>query len=188
MKSINLIALIAFAIAINGCSENLNNEATKAVQDRLSDPESAQFRKVTSYRGNVVCGEVNAKNKLGGYIGFRFFVYDKTNGPAQVTFDPRPDMAKLLCNSASESQQAANEVEQAAKAAEQVRASEKLELSAAQTKCDEARFTQSNYNKLLENPATDIPENRKIRNDAVEVADYQCERAKALTKSIKTGG
>jgi hypothetical protein len=41
----------------------------------LRDPESARFRKVfISPRGRAVCGEVNAKNSMGGYVGFRRFI------------------------------------------------------------------------------------------------------------------
>lgn len=42
----------------------------KRVRDALLDPSSAQFR---NQNGN--CGEVNAKNRMGGYIGFNRYVY-----------------------------------------------------------------------------------------------------------------
>ncbi|MEI2679097.1 MAG: hypothetical protein V9G29_15335 [Burkholderiaceae bacterium] len=49
------------------------------VLDRLSDPTSAQFRKVKLLKGNNgLCGEINAKNKLGGYVGFSAFAVDST--------------------------------------------------------------------------------------------------------------
>jgi hypothetical protein len=58
------------------------------VRDRLTDPGSAQFRDVQHYGEtfvakdgtrdrmglHVVCGNVNAKDKLGGYGGYRGFV------------------------------------------------------------------------------------------------------------------
>ena|SRR6185503_9265874 len=52
-----------------------------AVREHLNDPRSAQFqneRSLTNKNGNkVVCGEVNAKNGFGGYVGFtRFYVED----------------------------------------------------------------------------------------------------------------
>lgn len=37
----------------------------------LFDPEAAKFRNI---KGN--CGEINAKNKMGGYTGYRRFIYD----------------------------------------------------------------------------------------------------------------
>lgn len=54
------------------------------VKRRLFDPDSAKFRNVTHGRGNV-CGEVNAKNKMGGYVGFKAFIVYQ--GTAFVTSD-----------------------------------------------------------------------------------------------------
>lgn len=56
-------------------------EAKDLVRARLTDPDSAQFRNlfnVTSVKGELVtCGEVNAKNQLGGYTGYaHFFIAD----------------------------------------------------------------------------------------------------------------
>ena len=52
--------------------------AKRAVQGALKDPNSAQFEEVranyTEEFGVVACGRVNAKNELGGYIGFKRFI------------------------------------------------------------------------------------------------------------------
>lgn len=41
----------------------------------LKDPGSAQFRSMElKAGGTVLCGEINAKNSFGGYVGFRPFV------------------------------------------------------------------------------------------------------------------
>ena len=43
----------------------------------LKDPDSAKFRNVRFVKYNnqiVVCGEVNAKNSYGGYVGFSEFI------------------------------------------------------------------------------------------------------------------
>lgn len=49
-----------------------------AVSRNLNDPDSAQFRdlRLTTYHGKrFMCGEVNARNRMGGLVGFtRFFV------------------------------------------------------------------------------------------------------------------
>jgi len=63
--------------------------------DRFSDPDSAKFRKVFVIKGTV-CGEVNAKNLMGGYVGYRRFVVNE--GDALVdsgssTFDELWDVA-----------------------------------------------------------------------------------------------
>lgn len=59
----------------------------------LIDPSSAQFRNIqvfldvpgstlrttgskTTPLVDVVCGEVNSKNRMGGYVGFRYFYWD----------------------------------------------------------------------------------------------------------------
>ena len=65
-------------------------EQTKhAVKAILKDPESAQFRNfyTKSWTGkpspmDPVCGEVNAKNSYGGYIGFTRFYQADPNSPA----------------------------------------------------------------------------------------------------------
>lgn len=52
------------------------------------DPESAQFRNVRAAdvtlkdgnRERRVCGEVNAKNRMGGYAGYQFFGGVLNNG------------------------------------------------------------------------------------------------------------
>ena len=54
-------------------------KAKTKVAERLIDPASAQFRSVAVYVGRAgehygLCGEVNARNRLGGYTGFVPFV------------------------------------------------------------------------------------------------------------------
>lgn len=50
-------------------------QEVKFIEDKarsgLFDPEAAKFRNI---KGN--CGEINAKNKVGGYTGYRRFIYD----------------------------------------------------------------------------------------------------------------
>jgi hypothetical protein len=61
-------------------ASNREAEAVAKVIDRLKDPESARIRNVRSSLHSLssgeryVCGEVNAKNAHGGYVGFRNFV------------------------------------------------------------------------------------------------------------------
>jgi hypothetical protein len=50
------------------------------IKSKLTDPDSARFRNVMAVRpksfssGFLFCGEVNAKNQLGGYVGFQPFL------------------------------------------------------------------------------------------------------------------
>lgn len=81
-----LLAVIALPILIFGgvaaCSqaspklsevEHRAESAATAVRNQLRDPQSSQFRKVY-VAGDVVCGEVNARNGFGGLAGFAPFI------------------------------------------------------------------------------------------------------------------
>lgn len=46
-------------------------KAREVFQSKLRDPESAQFRNERLTRTGVLCGEVNSKNGMGGYTGFK---------------------------------------------------------------------------------------------------------------------
>lgn len=43
------------------------------VLSQLNDPGSATFQDVTVRKDSTVCGKVNSKNKIGGYVGFQDF-------------------------------------------------------------------------------------------------------------------
>lgn len=76
MKKIYIFAL---ATCFLGCKGELDKEQISndvgfnyvqdIVKKELSDPESAQFRNQSGF-----CGELNSKNKFGGYVGFHKFV------------------------------------------------------------------------------------------------------------------
>jgi hypothetical protein len=64
--------VVALALVCAGC----DGTAERAVRDQLIDPASAEFSEVTT-KGNVTCGLVNSKNRMGGYTGRQvFFVRD----------------------------------------------------------------------------------------------------------------
>lgn len=55
------------------------SQAKKQMAAELKDPDSAKFRNLAVYQpatgqGVALCGEVNAKNAYGAYVGFRKFV------------------------------------------------------------------------------------------------------------------
>jgi len=74
MRAIAAAALCALA----ACSSPVESAAKEAVKAQLVDPESARFRNVvTQAKTGAVCGEMNAKNRMGGYVGFtEFYVID----------------------------------------------------------------------------------------------------------------
>lgn len=49
------------------------NRARFYLEQVVIDPASIQLRDVSA-RGEALCGEVNARNRMGGYVGFRRFV------------------------------------------------------------------------------------------------------------------
>lgn len=80
------------------------DRARAAVLEKLKDPESARFRNIRSVGpkddlGEVICGEVNAKNEMGGYVGFQTFFFTPKDGgvliPGQhrITTDPLDSIA-----------------------------------------------------------------------------------------------
>lgn len=70
--------LLAGLVILAGCN-SVERDAEKRVASELRDPSSAQFRNVRVVDqvdgSQAVCGEVNAKNAYGGYVGFEPFVH-----------------------------------------------------------------------------------------------------------------
>ncbi len=61
---------------LTGCSDIASDTET-ALREQMFDADSAEFRNVrvvSREAGDVVCGELNGKNRFGGYVGFRPFV------------------------------------------------------------------------------------------------------------------
>lgn len=67
-----LLAIVTVVGAIYGPSQYAIFMVKREVRSMLTDPESAQFRNV-EFRKGTVCGEVNARNRFGGYVGFTPF-------------------------------------------------------------------------------------------------------------------
>lgn len=94
-------ALSGIALLVVACGETqpvpmqqvpLDNfvqlQAQTAVNGRLSDPDSSFYRMSDAYRTDegdyFVCGEVNSKDKLGGYTGFTPFYVRFSTGRRRV--------------------------------------------------------------------------------------------------------
>ena len=95
-----VVALITSGVIITGWRFYLVNELKKPVLAKLSDPDSAQFQNLTyignwTVAGGVLCGQVNAKNKMGGYVGYQWF--DAYSGGAMV----EDDLVKKIYDDAS---------------------------------------------------------------------------------------
>lgn len=75
------LSIPSFAGPVTGAAkEKLISEAKAAISEDFKDPSSAQFRNIwIAYEPEIdastVCGEVNAKNSFGAYVGFAPFTY-----------------------------------------------------------------------------------------------------------------
>ena len=86
-----VLALVIAGMAVYSSvikPSSLKNKAKKIVAYDLMDPNSAQFRNVKIFGSSKVCGEVNGKNAVGAYTGFKWFVADIfPNGNNYVKFE-----------------------------------------------------------------------------------------------------
>ena len=73
LAACNKAADSSSASASPSINESMEEQAKQAISSVLKDPGSAQFRNIREVSGGVLCGEVNAKNELGGYVGFKRF-------------------------------------------------------------------------------------------------------------------
>lgn len=86
------VIVVSLAVLVTKCTRASSDPTRKAANDaamqeikmqrvargyvskHLKDPDSAEFRNQSR-----LCGEVNAKNSFGGYIGFRRFIAANEN-------------------------------------------------------------------------------------------------------------
>ena len=78
-----------------------------AVSYAMKDPESTKFREITVHKKSsgpyMVCGQINAKNSYGGYIGYQGFMVSVGSGKAVVTLErdkyfPFETVWEAICN------------------------------------------------------------------------------------------
>ncbi len=82
-----LLAVVPAIFFLTGCgptNSQLESRATQEFASNLKDPGSAQFRNLYLHqvkasglsKSAYVCGEVNAKNDFGAYVGYsRFYIH-----------------------------------------------------------------------------------------------------------------
>ena len=71
--------------AIHGGSRPLTSAERSGIESsvraQLNDPDSATFRHNPFRTGEkIYCGRVNAKNRFGGYVGYRIFIVNVRGG------------------------------------------------------------------------------------------------------------
>lgn len=64
--------------------EQLLGATKKAMASSLFDPFSAHYQKVRAGRNGAICGEVNGKNRMGAYIGFKDFVIPRDRSTVYI--------------------------------------------------------------------------------------------------------
>ena len=95
MRKVVMLCATAVGLLASGCDKVPTDEnlAKKAVRERLSDPDSAQFSEIFKgpESGGALCGLVNAKNRMGGYVGRTPFYYSKASGDVSLVSEPPED-------------------------------------------------------------------------------------------------
>lgn len=89
---------ISPALKLKQDSADAIEKVKNAILESMKDPNSAQFRRITT-NGAGVCGEVNAKNSMGGYVGFKKFInWDDNDEVTDFTFyeDKDPKVAEIM--------------------------------------------------------------------------------------------
>lgn len=79
----------------------VEDRVVEMVKGRLKDPFSAHFRDVRQTSdGKYVCGQVNARNAMGGYVGYRQFVaiLERDKEPALWIDAASEEIAAVLCS------------------------------------------------------------------------------------------
>jgi type II secretion system protein G len=89
----NWLLVLACTGLLVACSGR-EDQAKTAVTQQLSFRLDVGFRDLRSYPGDVVCGEYEEKNTMGGSKGFRPFI----SRPAVTSISPRPQELEIYCS------------------------------------------------------------------------------------------
>lgn len=126
-NTIKFSVALSCAVVLTACNVASGDSSEVAkmksiVKNVLTDGESAQFSDVKYYKStNFGCGFVNAKNKLGGYVGKKKFIVSLEQNAADIDPDrdtpeaprsPSHVSAEAVMNYALESQKWMSKVEE----------------------------------------------------------------------------
>jgi len=106
-----LLITTALMLALAACGKSaeqkqredmalLNSQGEKYVREKVLEPAHAQFRNQFIGKGGAPCGEVNAKDAFGAYIGFQRYISvarDLTLLAQDVTPDEFETQWQQLC-------------------------------------------------------------------------------------------
>lgn len=87
-----ICANVQAAVTTRPLSKTEQAVVKDAMGDVMFDPDSAlyQFKPFVS-GSNIVCGKINAKNRMGGYVGYRTFAVEVTLKAGRVASAKLPD-------------------------------------------------------------------------------------------------
>lgn len=100
IKTVVVGIVVAGVVALAGC-DNLPfgeiHDAKQAVKYVLVDEDSAKFRNMRIVEElDSVCGEVNSRNRAGGYTGY--VPFGVSDSEVVIYSDDKPNPVKMLCN------------------------------------------------------------------------------------------
>jgi uncharacterized lipoprotein YmbA len=96
-SAVTVAVAVAAAVLLASCSSP-EDEQQEYVKLFLNDPASAQFRGVQQSKRNprAWCGEVNAKNRMGGMAGYTRYVLVMPDADLKVNVKSEVEEAKML--------------------------------------------------------------------------------------------
>lgn len=97
--------MLAAVAALVGCSSP-EDEHREYVKLFLSDPASVQFRgsKQSTRSPRAWCGELNAKNRMGGMVGFTRYVLVMPEAGLEIKVKSEVEEAKIFTDFFTEGQ------------------------------------------------------------------------------------
>ncbi|QIL72325.1 hypothetical protein G7048_19375 [Diaphorobacter sp. HDW4B] len=94
MRIKNRWAIPLAILLLSACS---NQTAKTAVKKLLNDPDSAQFSEMRAGKDTGdVCGYVNAKNRMGGFVGNTPFFYQQSTDTVAIVKSPEDSDFRML--------------------------------------------------------------------------------------------
>lgn len=98
-----ILAVVLLAGAAYAYTGYIVHQHRNAVKALLKDPDSAKFQNENLRFGytllnSVLCGEVNSKNEMGGYTGYRRFIASGHTMRADIAnSELQTDLVKTDC-------------------------------------------------------------------------------------------
>lgn len=86
--------LLLGVLTFYGCDSKSVTEAKEVIEKDLKDPGSVEYRNILEYSDSIVCGEYNAKNGYGAYVGYTEFIFYY----GSVVTNPSFSDSELLCS------------------------------------------------------------------------------------------